>query len=460
MAELFANDVATTLAAPVTDAVGTSLSVVSSAGFPAPGAGDQFRIRIDNELLAVTAVAGTTWTVTRGIEGTTAATHAAAAQVTHVITAGAMAGMVAKAGDTMTGPLTVPSLVMPPTVGTAKGRFGGLPGIEAWVGMFVNAAFNGSAWVLDDTAKSGWFFKLDSRAGLSEFAVYRIPSGANPHTDEAALFRVSDTGVVTVANRVTGVSNATGATDAVPKGQADGAYSAIGHTHAAADGTPPGAMLMYGGAAAPAGYLMCDGAAVSRTTYAALFTALGGASSPHGLGDGSTTFNVPDMRVRVPVGAGTGKALGSTDGVAEASRNSYRTHSHGHGASFYGTGTGYASIASVTSDTSSSAYTATDGSHSHGLTMVANDLTTTVVSNTTTTGGGARITALGGLTAGSHSHSGSAVTSASSTHSHLMAHTHGVAVSDSGHSHTTSGSVSGNTTPESPFTAVNYIIKT
>ena len=46
----------------------------------------------------------------------------------------------------------------------------------------------------------------------------------------------------------------------------------------------------------PAGYLYEDGSAVSRSTYATLYTALGGATSPHGQGDGSTTFNLPDSR--------------------------------------------------------------------------------------------------------------------------------------------------------------------
>lgn len=73
-----------------------------------------------------------------------------------------------------------------------------------------------------------------------------------------------------------------------------------------------GEVKMWAGATTPTGYLPCDGAAVSRTTYAALYTALGAASSPYGQGDGSTTFNVPDYRGRVPVGVGTGDASGAT----------------------------------------------------------------------------------------------------------------------------------------------------
>ena len=58
-----------------------------------------------------------------------------------------------------------------------------------------------------------------------------------------------------------------------------------------------------------AGWLLCNGQLVSRTTYAALYAALGGSSSPWGQGDGSTTFAVPDLRSRAPVGAGQGAGL-------------------------------------------------------------------------------------------------------------------------------------------------------
>ena len=64
-------------------------------------------------------------------------------------------------------------------------------------------------------------------------------------------------------------------------------------------GLPAGIYLPYGGTAAPSGWLLCYGQAVSRTTYANLFTAI---STGYGVGDGATTFNVPDMRGRLPLG--------------------------------------------------------------------------------------------------------------------------------------------------------------
>lgn len=65
---------------------------------------------------------------------------------------------------------------------------------------------------------------------------------------------------------------------------------------------PAGVFVPFAGSAAPSGWLLCNGAAVSRTTYAALFGAIGTA---FGAGDGSSTFNLPDMRDRVPLGQGT-----------------------------------------------------------------------------------------------------------------------------------------------------------
>lgn len=77
---------------------------------------------------------------------------------------------------------------------------------------------------------------------------------------------------------------------------------------------PPGAVSMFAANAAPTGWLECDGAAVSRTTYAALFAVVG---TTWGAGDGSTTFNVPDLRGEFVRGWDHGK--GTDSGRAFAS---------------------------------------------------------------------------------------------------------------------------------------------
>ena len=76
--------------------------------------------------------------------------------------------------------------------------------------------------------------------------------------------------------------------------------------------TPTGAILSYAGNSAPVGFLLCDGRAVSRTTYAALFAVIG---TTFGSGDGSSTFNLPDMRGRVAVGVDSDANLGVKSGA-------------------------------------------------------------------------------------------------------------------------------------------------
>lgn len=91
----------------------------------------------------------------------------------------------------------------------------------------------------------------------------------------------------------------------------------VSFSRPAFDPCPAGAIMGYGGTTAPGGYLLCDGSAISRTTYGHLFTAIG---TTYGVGDGSTTFNVPDLRQRFPLGkatSGTGSTLGGTGGAID-----------------------------------------------------------------------------------------------------------------------------------------------
>lgn len=84
---------------------------------------------------------------------------------------------------------------------------------------------------------------------------------------------------------------------------------------AAVHGTPTGMVAPFAGSSAPDYWLMCDGAAVSRTTYEDLFATIG---TTYGEGDGSTTFNVPDLRGRMAVGYDSAQTefaeLGKTGG--------------------------------------------------------------------------------------------------------------------------------------------------
>ena len=95
-------------------------------------------------------------------------------------------------------------------------------------------------------------------------------------------------------------------------------------------GLPAGAIIAFGSTVAPSGYLLCDGAAVSRTTYADLFAAI---STTWGVGDGSTTFNLPDGRGGVLRGTGTGSVNGRDKvGPAVGAKQEDQMQGHWHDA--------------------------------------------------------------------------------------------------------------------------------
>lgn len=97
---------------------------------------------------------------------------------------------------------------------------------------------------------------------------------------------------------------------------------------------PAGIVMPFAGSTAPQGYLLCDGSAVSRDTYSALFAAIG---TVYGAGDGVSTFNVPDLSGRVVLGVSQSHALGTTGGEAthvlteqEMPAHSHTVPAHGH----------------------------------------------------------------------------------------------------------------------------------
>lgn len=97
---------------------------------------------------------------------------------------------------------------------------------------------------------------------------------------------------------------------------------------------PAGIVMPFAGSVAPQGYLLCDGSAVSRSTYATLFAVIG---TTYGTGDGSTTFNVPDISGRVVIGPSSTHLLGSTGGSetvtlleAELPAHAHTVPQHGH----------------------------------------------------------------------------------------------------------------------------------
>ena len=185
---------------------------------------------------------------------------------------------------------------------------------------------------------------------------------------------------------------------------------------------PTGSILQYAGGAAPTGWLLCRGQEVSRTgTYAALFGVVGTA---YGVGDGSTTFNLPDLQGRIPVGLGTHAsvdALGDNDGTSTVAN---RRPAHSHTVS-------------------------TDGAHTHtGTTDSAGSHTHTVSYGLS-----------GGFSTSQRSATGTdGNDNQSTTTSSNGAHTHTFTTA-SGGSHTHTVGSTGGTNDAPSFVVVNYIIK-
>jgi microcystin-dependent protein len=108
------------------------------------------------------------------------------------------------------------------------------------------------------------------------------------------------------------------------------------------NGVPPGTVLSFAGVTPPVGYLLCDGSAVSRTTYSALFASIG---IIWGAGDGSTTFNLPDLRGMFLRGAGqngdTEYRYGGDDGrtVGSLQQDLFENHNHSFPVITYNEGT-------------------------------------------------------------------------------------------------------------------------
>lgn len=111
-----------------------------------------------------------------------------------------------------------------------------------------------------------------------------------------------------------------------------------------------GEVKMWPTATAPTGYLLCDGSAVSRTTYADLFAIIG---TTFGVGNGSTTFNLPNFNDRMPIGAGSLYSLAATGGSKDAI-----VVSHTHTAS--ASDNGHSHLVSTASLTTPWATTGTD----------------------------------------------------------------------------------------------------
>lgn len=220
---------------------------------------------------------------------------------------------------------------------------------------------------------------------------------------------------------------------------------------------PVGQITSFAGSSAPTGYLLCNGAAVSRATYSTLFGVI---STTYGIGDGTTTFNVPDLVRRVPLGKGTTDALGDSDGIAAASRA--LTHRHTVYKHYHGMGAGANATVDIGHDHAPSAVTGTvggsDGTHSHTIQARSNSTASTAVSlmRGSSTGTDADVSTVN--TSSGHGHGFSLTAAGQSIAT-------GTNKSVSGNIGIVTGGVDGNTdqnsspTNNNNYLIINYIIK-
>lgn len=157
----------------------------------------------------------------------------------------------------------------------------------------------------------------------------------------------------------------------------DGRYDAAGAAAAVSNSinpVPVGASFFFPVSTPPAGYLAEDGSAISRTSYATLYGLIG---TLYGAGDGSSTFNLRDMRGVVPRGWDNGRGLDSGRSFGSYQADDYASHSHGtsdpghsHGVSDPGHSHGTAAYAGVGGSGSnvSAGGTGSTGSGTYGAT--------------------------------------------------------------------------------------------
>jgi microcystin-dependent protein len=168
-----------------------------------------------------------------------------------------------------------------------------------------------------------------------------------------------------------------------------------------------GAIIPYAGSSAPDGFLLCDGSAVLRASYPDLYRVIG---TTYGAGDGSTTFNVPDLRGRTVVGVNAGDVEFQTLGQ-KSGHKSLQAHSHGGGTGL------------------------NNASHTHGVPIQ-------YATTTSTSGSGYRITDVNNAAGGG----GTAVTAVSNGQS-------------ANHAHAVGSDGAGNAQNIQPSIALNYLIK-
>lgn len=286
-------------------ATSTSISVDNGAGFPtagpffivlARGTPAEEKVEVDSRSSNTFNVASTSQ---RGVDGTTAASHAAGVTVEHV-----------------------------------------------WTATDADEANAAAYYTVGQVTTKG-----DLLAATGSRQLARVAAGANGLPLVAASGEAAGVAydqLATAAIEDDAITTAKIDDDAV-----------TGPKIAAVQRWEPGDLKMSARSTPTAGWLLCDGSAVSRATYADLFTAI---ATTFGVGDGSTTFNLPDFGGKVLKGVGSGYARGATGGAVDATIGEANLPEHTH--SFSATSGNQSATHTHPAGTLA---TGTTGSHQHSI---------------------------------------------------------------------------------------------
>jgi microcystin-dependent protein len=332
----------------------TSFSQTDSSNDPAGSAAPN---TIDNNIREIKGAVTREWnhrsyTVTAG--GTADAKTLTYSVAPDAYRNGQRYAFIANTTNTGSATLNVNSLGAKTIKKDVLGTLTALSASDMTSGMFVEVAYNASdnsfVWVNRGSQAAQNIFSTIAVSGQSDVV-------ADSETDTLTLAAGSNVTITTDAS-----------TDTVT-------------IAASASAMPAGSVTPYAGTTEPSGWLFCYGQAVDRTTYAALFTAI---STTYGVGDGSTTFNLPDLRGRVVAGKDdmggvsanrltdqsgglNGDTLGDTGGAEThtliTAEMPAHTHTHSHTSTTSGGGSNL--VGSVDSSSVSEPTGSTGGGGAH-----------------------------------------------------------------------------------------------
>lgn len=245
------------------------------------------------------------------------------------------------------------------------------------------------------------------------------------------------------------------------------------HDVMSGDFVPAGTVFPFAGQTIPNGFVLCQGQELSRATYKRLFDAIG---TTYGSGDGSTTFNVPNLSATFPLGANNTYKLGQKGGEEKhtlttnempSHTHTQNAHSHSASSSSAGSHTHSGSANWIDGHThSGSGTTGGAGAHNHSLHWGDNGPSNGnyIMYGWKGTNSNENYTTTGVVDVGAHTHGFSFSTSSNGGHSHGLsinsngAHSHTISVSNqTATNNNTGGGQAHNNMP--PYLAMNYIIK-